>query len=304
MRHFLSLIVPQERDGERLDAAVRHRSNFFRWRLRFLWCGKRCDQVPGVTKSRFGSIIGRGDVGRVGSEGAKVFSVPDFPKFTAQHQKVLHNLRIDEHTPGTIVHDFDAMLAFFREKEQSLTDTLQLPLKLLPLLNARMAHPVPTPPPRSGIKAYPHLFGLYLLLRSCAMTRLEWRGSKVFLKIDASSYAQWQTLSPAERYGSLLEIWLEYANGYTLHSTFQFRFGAWHDVSFMFMYIQNWPARLLPDLLSHVQKAQSGVAASVRMDRGAGGVAARRQRLANHQPELHASWHGDGRGDCEHAGTV
>ena len=47
-------------------------------------------------------------------------------EWTAEHERTLRALTVNEHTPGTIVHDFNALLSFVRERDLSVTKTNRL----------------------------------------------------------------------------------------------------------------------------------------------------------------------------------
>ena len=50
-------------------------------------------------------------------------------EFRSKHRKILQATTIDEDQPGTILRDFAAFLAYFRERRRSLTGNQQLKLK-------------------------------------------------------------------------------------------------------------------------------------------------------------------------------
>jgi len=96
----------------------------------------------------------------------------------------------------------------FAQKETPLTGTLQLPLHLLPEINARLAHPLELGLKRPQQKSYPHIHGLYLLLRASGLTDISGTAKKPLLVVDGDLHRQWQVLNPTERYATLLESWL------------------------------------------------------------------------------------------------
>ncbi|HEX3054402.1 MAG TPA: hypothetical protein VHP83_27355, partial [Aggregatilineaceae bacterium] len=63
-------------------------------------------------------------------------------KLLPEQKKLLKNLVIDDHQPGTLLHDFEALLNFFNERERTLTDAHQLQLRTLSDINERLANPV------------------------------------------------------------------------------------------------------------------------------------------------------------------
>ena len=133
---------------------------------------------------------------------------PEGVKFTPKHERVLRGLTIDESGPGTILHDFDAFLAYIKGQEMSVTPMHQLRRRMLPEINARMARPIELGLKKPLQKSYPHLHGLYLLVRASGLTRVEGTSKKPLLAVDDEVYQNWQGLNPTERYCALIEAWL------------------------------------------------------------------------------------------------
>ena len=57
-------------------------------------------------------------------------------------------------------------------------------------------------------KSYPHINGLYLLVRALGLTCIEEMSRKPLLVVDDAVYRVWKGLNPTERYCTLLETWL------------------------------------------------------------------------------------------------
>jgi hypothetical protein len=72
---------------------------------------------------------------------------------------------IDANGSGTNFHDFDALLKMLKDSPFQLTPRHQLPLRALPEINARLTHPLELGLKRLQQKSYPHIQGLYLLVR-------------------------------------------------------------------------------------------------------------------------------------------
>ncbi len=129
--------------------------------------------------------------------------------FTSEHERVLKETTIDrESGPGTILHDFDAMLDYIKERDLRVTSTHRLPLGALPEINARLARPIEHRLQRPQQKSFPHIHGLYLLVRASGLTYVDETGNKPFLFVDEDVYQIWRSLNPTEQYGTLLETWL------------------------------------------------------------------------------------------------
>jgi len=121
---------------------------------------------------------------------------------------LLRELTIDDNGPGTILHDFDAVLTFIKAREMSITPMHQLRRRMLPEINDRLARPIQMGLKKPLQKSYPHIHGLYLLVRASGLTCAEGTTKKPLLVVDDAVYQAWQGLNPTERYCSLLETWL------------------------------------------------------------------------------------------------
>lgn len=133
---------------------------------------------------------------------------PEEFRFSPEHEQVLRDLTITESGPGTVLHDFGAFLTFLTERETPVTGTHQLPLRVLPEINARLARPLELGLKRPQQKSYPHIHGLYLLVRASGLICIEETPKKSLLAVDDAVYQVWENLNPTERYCTLLETWL------------------------------------------------------------------------------------------------
>jgi Plasmid pRiA4b ORF-3-like protein len=116
---------------------------------------------------------------------------------------------VGEDKPGTVLYDFHKLLSFVQERELAASKTYQLlPLQVLPEINARLAHPIRLDLKRPQLKSYPHIQGLYLLLRASGLGCIRGTPSKPVLAINEAVYDSWSSLNPTERYFTLLETWL------------------------------------------------------------------------------------------------
>jgi hypothetical protein len=130
-------------------------------------------------------------------------------EWTDDYERTLRSLEVSEHGPGTILHDFEVLLAFVREQELPVSKTYQLlPIKVLPEINARLAQPIDLGLKRPNLKSYPHIMGLYLLLRASGLGRTDGTPSRPILVIDPAVDDFWVSLNAAECYFTLLETWL------------------------------------------------------------------------------------------------
>ncbi|MFC1975486.1 plasmid pRiA4b ORF-3 family protein, partial [Chloroflexota bacterium] len=135
--------------------------------------------------------------------------LPNKPVLSVAHQETLRQQVIDQDNPGIILRDFFALMDFIGPKGIQVTGQYHLlPLRCLSDLNARMTFPLQLGLKRPQQKSYPHINGLYLLLRGTGLTRLDARGPKSRLVLDEAVLSFWAELSPTEQYFTLLESWM------------------------------------------------------------------------------------------------
>ncbi len=131
------------------------------------------------------------------------------PNLTPAHKQLLQQQLIDKNGPGPILHDFETLLDFIGSDSLNVSKRNHfLPMSALGTLNAQLTHPIELGLKRPRQKSYPHLNGLYLLLRATGITRIGGPASKPLLLLDDEILSLWQDLNPTERYFSLLEAWL------------------------------------------------------------------------------------------------
>uniref|UniRef100_B8HM70 Plasmid pRiA4b Orf3-like domain-containing protein n=1 Tax=Cyanothece sp. (strain PCC 7425 / ATCC 29141) TaxID=395961 RepID=B8HM70_CYAP4 len=122
---------------------------------------------------------------------------------------LLQQQTITETEPGTIVKDFQTLLEAMGDRGLPVSGKMHhLALKLLPDLNQQLSHPIRTALQRPQQKSYPNLHGLYLLLRATGMAEVVTVGKTTVLQRNPEVYAAWQTLSPTDKYFTLLEAWV------------------------------------------------------------------------------------------------
>lgn len=109
-------------------------------------------------------------------------SKTDLPK---THQQTLKNQIINEKGPGSILADFETLRRFVGPQGLPVSGGRHyLPLRLLADINEQMTHPLEIDLRRPLQKSYPHINGLYYLLRMTGMVYLEESGNKFKLMID------------------------------------------------------------------------------------------------------------------------
>lgn len=131
------------------------------------------------------------------------------PKPHALQFSSLASQTIDEAGPGSILADFEVLLGFVEGGVRSTGKYHMLPIARLFELDERMTRPLRPRLKRPQQKSFPHLNGLYMLLRATQLGVPEGHG-KVSgqLTLDATMHEQWLQLNATERYFNLLEAWL------------------------------------------------------------------------------------------------
>ncbi len=128
--------------------------------------------------------------------------------FSTEHKQTLKEAAITESGPGSILRDFNMLLEFLGERGFPVTTTHQLPIRALPEINTRLTHPLKQRLKRPQQKSYPHINGLYLLLRASGLTFVGGTSKKPLLFLDKEVVQIWHGLNPTEQYFTLLETWL------------------------------------------------------------------------------------------------
>ena len=120
---------------------------------------------------------------------------------------------IDENGPGSILRDFELLLSFLEDGVPSTGKYHLLPMARLTELDQRMSNPLRPRLKRPQQRSFPHLNGLYLLLRATQLGVAEGFGKAGGrLTLNLPLYEQWLQLNSTERYFNLLEAWLRRAS--------------------------------------------------------------------------------------------
>ncbi|MBN1887416.1 MAG: hypothetical protein JW850_05480 [Thermoflexales bacterium] len=114
----------------------------------------------------------------------------------------------EESGPGTILRDFETFLTFFKRHPPSFEHTRRLPGAVLRELNACLSHPIQMTLIKPLQESYPHVNGLFMLLRSSGLTDVVTTCKGFQVIVDDKMYQAWQDSNPTERYCTLLETWL------------------------------------------------------------------------------------------------
>lgn len=128
---------------------------------------------------------------------------------SSKHRRTLQEQAIGEDEPGRILRDFETLLGFVGEHGIRVSGVHQLlPMNLLAEHNARLSKPLRLGLKRPQQKSYPHINGLYLLLRASGLSLIAGDGTQSVLSLDRAALSSWRSLNAAERYFTLLEAWL------------------------------------------------------------------------------------------------
>ena len=139
------------------------------------------------------------------------------PKPNPPRCSYLASQRIDENGPGSILVDFEVLLGFVEDGVHSTGKYHLLPMARLFELDELMTKPLRPRLKRPQQKSFPHLNGLYLLLRATQLGVPEGHGkANGQLTLDSAMHEQWLQLNATERYFNLLEAWLRRGSWETL----------------------------------------------------------------------------------------
>jgi len=120
----------------------------------------------------------------------------------------LKNQTFSDNEPGTLLKDFSSLLDFIGPGCIPVSGKNHLmAIKLLPQLNLLMSHPLDVKLKRPQQKSFPHINGLYLLLRASGLTQIVQEKKEAKLMLDNKVLADWKSLNPTERYFALFDAW-------------------------------------------------------------------------------------------------
>ncbi|NLX96461.1 MAG: plasmid pRiA4b ORF-3 family protein [Rhodopirellula sp.] len=143
--------------------------------------------------------------------------MPRAKKPSVAQAELLRKQTIGPDGPGTILRDFESLLDFIGPEGLRTTGKYHfLPLSRLLELDAKMAKPLRPGLSRPQQRSFPHLTGLYLLLRTTEFALAKGEGQAGRLVLNPAMVDQWRTLNWTEKYFNLLEAWLRFASRETL----------------------------------------------------------------------------------------
>ncbi len=113
--------------------------------------------------------------------------------------------------PGTILNDFQTVLDIIISRGKKgipVSDKLKhFSQKDLIAIDEALGIPFPQDLKRPVMKSFPHISGIYLLLRASGLAEITRVGKKYYLRLNDQVFESWQQLNPTEKYFSLLEAW-------------------------------------------------------------------------------------------------
>ena len=113
-----------------------------------------------------------------------------------------------DNEPGTLLKDFSTLLDFIGSTGIPVSGKNHLiAIKLLQQLNQLLSNPLDVRLKRPQQKSFPHINGLYLLLRASGLTQIAIEKKEAKLMLDNKVLADWQSLNPTERYFALFHAW-------------------------------------------------------------------------------------------------
>ena len=127
---------------------------------------------------------------------------------TLDQIQCLKNQTFSDIEPGTLLKDFSTLLNFIGSTGIPVSGKNHLiATKLLPQLNQLMSIPLTVKLKRPLQKSFPHINGLYLLLRASGLTQIVQEKKEAKLMLDNKVLADWKSLNPTERYFALFDAW-------------------------------------------------------------------------------------------------
>jgi hypothetical protein len=113
----------------------------------------------------------------------------------------------EHQAPGTVLQDFEALLNLIGSQGMPVTPAHLFATNCLETINRDLTHPLELRLKRPVQKSYPHINGLYLLLRATGIGVIDTQFKKPLLKLDPIILESWRSLNGAERYFALLKAW-------------------------------------------------------------------------------------------------
>jgi len=128
---------------------------------------------------------------------------------TKEARQILKQQTISDELPGSILKDFNTLLDMIRERGMETGGKYGFfPMGRLAEINSKLTHSIQLTSQRPQQKSFPHIHGLYLLLRATGIAILRKIEKKKYLFLDEAILHSWNSLNVTEQYFTLLEAWL------------------------------------------------------------------------------------------------
>ena len=107
--------------------------------------------------------------------------------------EILKKQRFSDTEPGTLLKDFNSLLEFIGKTGIAVSEKTQLfAINTLPEINRVLTHSLDVKLKRPVQKSFPHINGLYLLLRSSGLSYIVPDGKKTKLMLHEDVLADWK----------------------------------------------------------------------------------------------------------------
>ena len=134
-------------------------------------------------------------------------------ELTSTQIQCLKNQRFNDNEPGTLLKDFSSLLDFIGTTGIPVSKKNHLfAIKLLPQLNQLMSNPLDVKLKRPQQKSFPHINGLYLLLRASGLTHIVSEKKETKLILNNKVFADWKSMNQSECYFALFYAWWHQGN--------------------------------------------------------------------------------------------
>jgi len=139
-----------------------------------------------------------------------------------------------DNEPGTLLKDFSTLLDFIGPTGIPVSGKNHLiAIKLLPQLNQLMSNSLDVKLKRPKQKSFPHINGLYLLLRASGLTKIAFEKKEAKLMLDNKVFADWKLLNPTECYFALFYgLWLRGSAEIIGESSWDYHNGLYDSLNF------------------------------------------------------------------------
>jgi hypothetical protein len=132
-------------------------------------------------------------------------------------EQILREQSVSDREPGPVLHDVEVLLDELGEEGLRVSAKKHvISGSALPEINERFAYSTDADYSRYSYKAFPYVFGVYLLLRASGLARIDRTSSKDRLVRDEEVLDSWRDLNRTEQYVSLLAVWLGRADDESL----------------------------------------------------------------------------------------